>query len=121
MVKPGSFNGKRSAAGLDPAPLPLIELRPGDTLLFDAKQSLRLPRLAADEARPKLAALVALWAQGMKRPLPFFEHRLGVAQGDRAGSGKAGGRQGGTCPLQRRLHGDGEGQDLRRPLLPGTR
>ena len=43
-----------------------------DTLLFDAKQSLRLPALAADEARPKLAALVACWAQGMKRPLPFF-------------------------------------------------
>ena len=45
---------------------------PGDTLLFDAKQSLRLPRLAADEARPRLAALVALWTQGTKRPLPFF-------------------------------------------------
>ena len=45
---------------------------PDDTLLFDAKQSLRLPALAADEARPKLAALVACWAQGMKRPLPFF-------------------------------------------------
>jgi exodeoxyribonuclease V gamma subunit len=55
VVKPGSFNGK-DAAGLDPAPLPLIEQRPGDTLLFDAKQSLRLPRLAADEARPRLAA-----------------------------------------------------------------
>ena len=52
--------------------MPLIEQRPGDTLLFDAKQSLRLPRLAADEARPRLAALVALWTQGMKRPLPFF-------------------------------------------------
>jgi hypothetical protein len=53
-----------SAAGLDPAPLPLIEQRPGDTLLFDAKQSLRLPRLAADEARPRLAALVASGPRG---------------------------------------------------------
>ncbi len=31
-----------------------------------------MPKLSADEARPKLAALVACWAQGMKRPLPFF-------------------------------------------------
>ncbi|MDX7642106.1 exodeoxyribonuclease V subunit gamma [Aeromonas caviae] len=72
VVKPGSFNGKDLLqAWIQHLCLSLSD-SPGDTLLFDAKQSLRLPRLAADEARPRLAALVALWTQGMKRPLPFF-------------------------------------------------
>lgn len=72
VVKPGSFNGKDLLlAWIQHLCLSLSSV-PGDTLLFDAKQSLRLPRLAADEARPRLAALVALWTQGMKRPLPFF-------------------------------------------------
>lgn len=72
VVKPGSFNGKDLLLGwIQHLCLSLSDV-PGDTLLFDAKQSLRLPVLAADEARPKLAALVALWMQGMKRPLPFF-------------------------------------------------
>lgn len=72
VVKPGSFNGKDLLLAWIQHLCLSLSCAPGDTLLFDAKQSLRLPRLAADEARPKLAALVALWAQGMKRPLPFF-------------------------------------------------
>lgn len=72
VIKPGSFNGKDLLLGwLQHLCLSLSDA-PGDTLLFDAKQSLRLARLPADEARPRLAALVALWMQGMKRPLPFF-------------------------------------------------
>ncbi|WP_049048078.1 exodeoxyribonuclease V subunit gamma [Aeromonas hydrophila] len=72
VIKPGSFNGKDLLLGwIQHLCLALSDV-PGDTLLFDAKQSLRLARLPADEARPKLAALVALWMQGMKRPLPFF-------------------------------------------------
>ncbi|WOX48712.1 exodeoxyribonuclease V subunit gamma [Aeromonas sp. XH] len=72
VVKPGSFNGKDLLLAWIQHLCLSLSSAPGDTLLFDAKQSLRLPRLAADEARPRLAALVALWAQGMKRPLPFF-------------------------------------------------
>ncbi len=72
VIKPGSFNGKDLLLGWIQHLCLSLSDAPGDTLLFDAKQSLRLPRLAADEARPKLAALVALWMQGMKRPLPFF-------------------------------------------------
>ncbi|MDF2411503.1 exodeoxyribonuclease V subunit gamma [Aeromonas sp. 2HA2] len=72
VVKPGSFNGKDLLLGWIQHLCLCLSCAPGDTLLFDAKQSLRLPKLSADEARPKLAALVALWAQGMKRPLPFF-------------------------------------------------
>ncbi|ELI6445224.1 exodeoxyribonuclease V subunit gamma [Aeromonas salmonicida subsp. salmonicida] len=72
VVKPGSFNGKDLLLGWIQHLCLSLSCAPGDTLLFDAKQSLRLPKLSADEARPKLAALVALWAQGMKRPLPFF-------------------------------------------------
>ncbi|MBP0604533.1 exodeoxyribonuclease V subunit gamma [Aeromonas sanarellii] len=72
VVKPGSFNGKDLLLAWIQHLCLSLSCAPGDTLLFDAKQSLRLPRLAADEARPRLAALVALWAQGMKRPLPFF-------------------------------------------------
>ncbi|MFQ2154609.1 exodeoxyribonuclease V subunit gamma [Aeromonas sanarellii] len=72
VVKPGSFNGKDLLLAWIQHLCLSLSCAPGDTLLFDAKQSLRLPRLAADEARPKLAALVALWTQGMKRPLPFF-------------------------------------------------
>jgi exodeoxyribonuclease V gamma subunit len=72
VVKPGSFNGKDLLLGWIQHLCLSLSDAPGDTLLFDAKQSLRLPKLSADEARPKLAALVALWAQGMKRPLPFF-------------------------------------------------
>ncbi|WP_270828469.1 exodeoxyribonuclease V subunit gamma [Aeromonas sp. Y318-1] len=72
VVKPGSFNGKDLLLGWIQHLCLSLSDAPGDTLLFDAKQSLRLARLPADEARPKLAALVALWMQGMKRPLPFF-------------------------------------------------
>ncbi len=72
VVKPGSFNGKDLLLAWIQHLCLSLSSAPGDTLLFDAKQSLRLPRLAADEARPRLAALVALWTQGMKRPLPFF-------------------------------------------------
>ncbi|MGS3144341.1 exodeoxyribonuclease V subunit gamma [Aeromonas sanarellii] len=72
VVKPGSFNGKDLLLAWIQHLCLSLSCAPGDTLLFDAKQSLRLPRLPADEARPKLAALVALWTQGMKRPLPFF-------------------------------------------------
>ncbi len=72
VVKPGSFNGKDLLLGWVQHLCLSLSCAPGDTLLFDAKQSLRLPKLSADEARPRLAALVALWAQGMKRPLPFF-------------------------------------------------
>ncbi|WP_017410789.1 exodeoxyribonuclease V subunit gamma [Aeromonas hydrophila] len=72
VVKPGSFNGKDLLLGWIQHLCLALSDAPGDTLLFDAKQSLRLARLPADEARPKLAALVALWMQGMKRPLPFF-------------------------------------------------
>ncbi|WP_421179611.1 exodeoxyribonuclease V subunit gamma [Aeromonas enteropelogenes] len=72
VVKPGSFNGKDLLLGWIQHLCLSLSCAPGDTLLFDAKQSLRLPKLPADEARPRLAALVALWTQGMKRPLPFF-------------------------------------------------
>ena len=72
VVKPGSFNGKDLLLAWIQHLCLSLSSAPGDTLLFDAKQSLRLPRLAVDEARPRLAALVALWTQGMKRPLPFF-------------------------------------------------
>ncbi|MBL0608478.1 exodeoxyribonuclease V subunit gamma [Aeromonas caviae] len=72
VVKPGSFNGKDLLLAWIQHLCLSLSSAPGDTLLFDTKQSLRLPRLAADEARPRLAALVALWTQGMKRPLPFF-------------------------------------------------
>ncbi|WP_409011427.1 exodeoxyribonuclease V subunit gamma [Aeromonas salmonicida] len=72
VVKPGSFNGKDLLLGWIQHLCLCLSDAPGDTLLFDAKQSLRLPVLPAAEARPRLAALVALWAQGMKRPLPFF-------------------------------------------------
>ncbi|QXC31650.1 exodeoxyribonuclease V subunit gamma [Aeromonas sp. FDAARGOS 1409] len=72
VVKPGSFNGKDLLLAWIQHLCLSLSCAPGDTLLFDAKQSLRLPRLPADEARPKLAALVALWTLGMKRPLPFF-------------------------------------------------
>ncbi len=72
VIKPGSFNGKDLLLGWIQHLCLSLSDAPGDTLLFDAKQSLRLARLPADEARPKLAALVALWMQGMKRPLPFF-------------------------------------------------
>ncbi|MGS3181679.1 exodeoxyribonuclease V subunit gamma [Aeromonas dhakensis] len=72
VIKPGSFNGKDLLLGWIQHLCLSLSDAPGDTLLFDAKQSLRLPRLPADEARPKLAALVVLWMQGMKRPLPFF-------------------------------------------------
>lgn len=72
VIKPGSFNGKDLLLGWIQHLCLALSDAPGDTLLFDAKQSLRLARLPADEARPKLAALVALWMQGMKRPLPFF-------------------------------------------------
>lgn len=72
VVKPGSFNGKDLLLAWIQHLCLSLSCAPGDTLLFDAKQSLRLPRLAADEARPWLAALVALWTLGMKRPLPFF-------------------------------------------------
>lgn len=72
VVKPGSFNGKDLLLGWIQHLCLSLSCAPGDTLLFDAKQSLRLPKLPADEARPRLAALVALWMQGMKRPLPFF-------------------------------------------------
>lgn len=72
VIKPGSFNGKDLLLGWIQHLCLSLSDAPGDTLLFDAKQSLLLPRLPADEARPKLAALVALWTQGMKRPLPFF-------------------------------------------------
>lgn len=72
VVKPGSFNGKDLLLAWIQHLCLSLSSAPGDTLLFDAKQSLRLPRFAADEARPRLAALVALWTQGMKRPLPFF-------------------------------------------------
>lgn len=72
VVKPGSFNGKDLLLAWIQHLCLSLSGAPGDTLLFDAKQSLRLPRLPADEVRPKLAALVALWTQGMKRPLPFF-------------------------------------------------
>ncbi|MDM5125108.1 exodeoxyribonuclease V subunit gamma [Aeromonas rivipollensis] len=72
VVKPGSFNGKDLLLGWVQHLCLSLSCAPGDTLLFDAKQSLRLPALPAEEARPRLAALVALWAQGMKRPLPFF-------------------------------------------------
>ncbi|WP_421190169.1 exodeoxyribonuclease V subunit gamma [Aeromonas sanarellii] len=72
VVKPGSFNGKDLLLAWIQHLCLSLSCAPGDTLLFDAKQSLRLPRLAADEARPRLAALVALWTLGMKRPLPFF-------------------------------------------------
>ncbi|MGL5812683.1 MAG: exodeoxyribonuclease V subunit gamma [Aeromonas sp.] len=72
VVKPGSFNGKDLLLGwLQHLCLCLSEA-PGETLLLDAKQGWRLPVLTADEARSRLAALVALWQQGMKRPLPFF-------------------------------------------------
>ncbi|MGS3139061.1 exodeoxyribonuclease V subunit gamma [Aeromonas sanarellii] len=72
VVKPGSFNGKDLLLAWIQHLCLSLSCAPGDTLLFDAKQSLRLPRLPADEARPRLAALVALWTLGMKRPLPFF-------------------------------------------------
>ena len=72
VIKPGSFNGKDLLLGWIQHLCLSLSDAPGDTLLFDAKQSLRLPVLAADEARPRLAALVALWTLGMKRPLPFF-------------------------------------------------
>ncbi|HAU4890080.1 exodeoxyribonuclease V subunit gamma [Aeromonas hydrophila] len=72
VIKPGSFNGKDLLLGWIQHLCLALSDTPGDTLLFDAKQSLRLARLPADEARPRLAALVALWMQGMKRPLPFF-------------------------------------------------
>ena len=72
VVKPGSFNGKDLLLGWIQHLCLSLSGALGDTLLFDAKQSLRLPALAVDEARPKLAALAACWAQGMKRPLPFF-------------------------------------------------
>lgn len=72
VIKPGSFNGKDLLLGWIQHLCLSLSCAPGDTLLFDTKQSLRLPRLPADEARPRLAALVALWTQGMKRPLPFF-------------------------------------------------
>ncbi|WP_429166941.1 exodeoxyribonuclease V subunit gamma [Aeromonas rivipollensis] len=72
VVKPGSFNGKDLLLGWVQHLCLSLSCAPGDTLLFDAKQSLRLPALPAEEARPRLAALVSLWAQGMKRPLPFF-------------------------------------------------
>ncbi|WP_421189575.1 exodeoxyribonuclease V subunit gamma [Aeromonas enteropelogenes] len=72
VIKPGSFNGKDLLLGWIQHLCLSLSCAPGDTLLFDAKQSLRLPKLPADEARPRLAALVALWTQGMKRPLPFF-------------------------------------------------
>ena len=45
---------------------------PGDTPAVRCQQSLRLPRLAAGRGAARLAALVALWTQGMKRLLPFF-------------------------------------------------
>ncbi len=64
VVKPGSFNGKDLLLGWIQHLCLSLSDAPGDTLLFDAKQSLRLARLPADEARPKLAALVALWMQG---------------------------------------------------------
>ena len=70
VVKPGSFNGKDLLLGWIQHLCLALSDAPGDTLLFDAKQSLRLARLPADEARPKLAALVALWMQGMKRYCP---------------------------------------------------
>ncbi|MCH7372898.1 exodeoxyribonuclease V subunit gamma [Aeromonas sp. MR16] len=72
VIKPGSFNGKDLLLGWVQHLCLCLSDSPGDTLLFDAKQSWRLPVLPADEARPRLAALVALWQQGMKRPLPFF-------------------------------------------------
>lgn len=72
VVKPGGFNGKDLLLGWIQHLCLCLSDAPNDTLLFDARQSLRLAKLPADEARPKLAALVALWAQGMKRPLPFF-------------------------------------------------
>jgi exodeoxyribonuclease V gamma subunit len=72
IIKPGSFNGKDLLLGWIQHLCLSLSCAPGDTLLFDAKLSWRFPALAADEARPRLAALVALWQQGMKRPLPFF-------------------------------------------------
>ncbi len=72
VVKPGNFNGKDLLLGWVQHLCLCLSDTPGDTLLLDAKQSWRLPVLPADEARPKLAALVSLWEQGMKRPLPFF-------------------------------------------------
>ncbi|MGL5597502.1 MAG: exodeoxyribonuclease V subunit gamma, partial [Aeromonas sp.] len=72
IIKPGSFNGKDLLLGWIQHLCLSLSGAPNDTLLFDPKQSLRLPALSADEARPKLAALIALWVQGMKRPLPFF-------------------------------------------------
>lgn len=72
VIKPGSFNGKDLLLGWIQHLCLALSDAPGDTLLFDAQQSWRLPVLPADEARPLLAALVALWQQGMKRPLPFF-------------------------------------------------
>lgn len=72
IVKPGSFNGKDLLLGWVQHLCLALSDAPGDTLLLDAKLGWRLPALSADEARPRLAALVALWQQGMKRPLPFF-------------------------------------------------
>jgi exodeoxyribonuclease V gamma subunit len=72
IIKPGSFNGKDLLLGWIQHLCLALSQAPGDTLLLDAKQGWRLPVLPADEARPRLAALVALWQQGMKRPLPFF-------------------------------------------------
>lgn len=72
IVKPGSFNGKDLLLGWVQHLCLCLSKQPGETLLLDAKQGWRLPVLPAEEARPLLAALVALWQQGMKRPLPFF-------------------------------------------------
>lgn len=72
VVKPGSFNGKDLLLGWVQHLCLCLSQYPGETLLLDAKQGWRLPVLPAEEARPRLAALVALWQQGMKRPLPFF-------------------------------------------------
>ncbi len=64
VIKPGSFNGKDLLLGWIQHLCLSLSDAPGDTLLFDAKQSLRLPKLLADEARPKLAALVARLGAG---------------------------------------------------------
>jgi len=113
-----------SAAGLDPAPLPLIERRPrrhpAVRCQTESAAAKACGRRGAAQAGGAGGALDA-GDEAAAAVLP--EHRLGLAQGDREGSGETGGgRQGGSHPLQRWLHGQGGGgRRLCRPLFPGTR
>jgi len=99
-VRPGEMDGRYvlrawldallcAAAGVD-KPVRLVGLADRDARAFE------LPQLAQDEAREDLRALIELYIQGRRTPLPFFartswDHALACAKAEKKAGGPVAG------------------------------